>query len=100
MEPTRIRNRSWFAPIVVVLGMAFTGLVAIVFLGSQVSGILSTVGASVGGPYGPGTVSGTGDDASGGDDGDTTGNSAGDPASNSGGIVYAIARDDLLIIKT
>lgn len=109
MEPTRIRDQSWFAPILVVLGMLFTGLVALMFLGSQVSGVLSTVGASVGGP---GTVWGSGDDAGsdedgesgddGGDDGngDATGDSGTDPGSASGGIVHAIARDDLLIIKT
>jgi hypothetical protein len=108
MEPTRIRDRSWFAPIVAVMVVIFIGLVSLTFLGSQVSGVLSTVGASVGGP---GTVWGGGDDSSGSDDGDSgddgidddggdTGGSDGEPGSDSGGIVTAIARDDLLIIKT
>ncbi|HUG30626.1 MAG TPA: DUF4349 domain-containing protein [Candidatus Limnocylindria bacterium] len=102
MEPARIRDRSWFAQIAVVFGLIFTGLVALMFLGSQASGVLSTVGASVGGPYGPGPGIVAQDDPSDGDDGDsdTTGRSDGDPGSDSGGIVHAVARDDLLIIKT
>ena len=79
-------------------------LVALVFLGSQVSGILSTVGASVGGPYGgPGTVSG-GDGASdggadpGGGSDSGSGNGAGGNGSGAG-VVLAVPRDDLLVIK-
>ena len=107
MEPRRIRDRSWFAPIVAVIGVISIGLLSLTFLGTQVSGVLSTVGNSIGGPYGPGTVSGAGDDAGGSDDGDggddgndDGGDTSGEPGSNSGGIVTAIARDDLLIIKT
>lgn len=98
MEPRRIRDRSWSGPILAVLGLMVTGLVAIMLLGSQVSGILSTVGASVGGPYGPGAV--VGNDTNGDEnDGDEVGGADGEPGSDPG-VVNAIARDDLLIIKT
>lgn len=84
-------------------------LVALVLLGSQVSGVLSTVGASVGGPYsGPGFAGdgdgsgtdGSGTDASGTDGSDPGSGSGSDPGSGSGsGVVLAVPRDDLLVIK-
>lgn len=102
-------NRSWFVPaafVVIVVG----GLLGVALLGSQVSGVLSTVGSSVGGPGGVSGGDTTGGDTNGdinGSDttgGDTTGGdtTGGDAAgsSGSGGVIAASVRDDLLIIKT
>ena len=108
----QVWNRSWFVPaafVVIVVG----GLLGVALLGSQVSGVLSTVGASVGGP---GEVSG-GDTTGGDTNGDTTDAGTGDTAggdintgettggdtsgsSGLGGVIDASVRDDLLIIKT
>jgi Domain of unknown function (DUF4349) len=86
-------ERSWFAPAVLVVVLV-GGALALTLLGSQTSGILSTVGSSVGSSVGgPGTVSG----------GDTTGDSSGGDATDDGagtGVVDASVRDDILIIKT
>jgi Domain of unknown function (DUF4349) len=110
-------ERSWLAPavlIVVIVGGALT----FTLLGSQVGSVLSTVGASVGGP---GTVSGggttggdstsgdgSGADASGGDSGSGGGSGSGAGTGGAGGgavgagtgVLDAGVRDDLLIIKT
>jgi hypothetical protein len=100
-------QRYWFAPwvlVVVIVG----GAISLTILGSQVSGILSTVGSSVGQP---GEVSGgdtSGGDTSGGDtsgtgDGTTGGDTSGSASggTDTGGTVTdASVRDDLLIIKT
>jgi hypothetical protein len=108
-------ERSWFAPmvlVVVIVGAALT----FTLLGSQVSGVLSTVGASVGGPV---TVSGgdtSGGDTSGSDttSGNTSGGVGGSGSAGTGGtggtdgggvgagtgVIDASVRDDLLIIKT
>jgi hypothetical protein len=93
-------ERSWFAPVLLVV-VVIGGLVSLTLLGSQVSGVLSTVGSSVGGP---GTVSDadtTGGDTTGGDTGNG-GSISGDTTSGSGAgeVVLAVARDDQLIIKT
>jgi len=89
-------KRSWFAPVVLVV-VVVGGLLGLTLLGSQVSGILSTVGSSVGGP---GEVSGGdttgGDTSSGADPGDPSGGTG----SGSGSVIDASVRDDLLIIKT
>jgi hypothetical protein len=84
---------------VVILGSLFV----LTFLGSQASGILSTVGASVGGyPYEgpgevgvPGEVEGDGDGV--GTDTDAGADGAGGPG---GGVIARAPRDELLIIKT
>lgn len=86
-------------------------LLSVTMLGTQVSGILSTVGSSVGGPYGGqgdvggdggGDGSGAGSDGSGsGDaDGGSSGAGAGSGGGSGSGIVLAVPRDDLLVIKT
>jgi hypothetical protein len=108
MESDGTRRPSWFAPVVGVVAILVLGLAALAMLGSQVSGILSTVGASVGGPYGPGPV--VQDDAGeepgngeGSENDDSDGSDAGDGSSNGvvpGDIVTALPRDELLIIKT
>jgi hypothetical protein len=94
-------------------------LAAVVFMGSQVSGILSTVGSSVGAPY-PGGYGDSGDQpedpelqpgddgaGSGGDDGAGTGGDDGSgpyggpgPVAADNGVVLAVPRDELLVIKT
>jgi hypothetical protein len=110
-----IWDRSWFAP-AVLLFVLIGGALALTLLGTQTSGILSTVGSSVGGA---GTVSGgdtTGGDTTGGDTtgGDSTGTDSGNGTGASGGggsgdgggvgagtgVIDASVRDDLLIIKT
>lgn len=100
MESTRLRDQAWFTPAITLIVVIFGGILVVAMLGSQVSGILSTVGSSVGGPYGGGEVDGGNvvDDGSG---GDTTGGSSGSGSSSgSDGVVTAIPREDLLIIKT
>lgn len=95
MEPGEIRERSWFAPMATLAAMGLVALVAVVFLGSQVSGVLSTVGASVGGyPYGDqgGTAAEPGE-APVEEPGDFGGGVV------PGGVVTAVPRDGLLIIK-
>jgi hypothetical protein len=83
------RRRALIALLVVLAG----SLVVLAMLGSQVSGILSTVGASVGGyPYGGGDAGG-GTDSSGSGTGSRTGGTG-------RGVIPGAPRDDLLIIKT
>jgi hypothetical protein len=105
-----IWDRSWFAP-AVLLFVLIGGALALTLLGTQTSGILSTVGSSVGGA---GTVSGgdttggdtTGGDSTGSDSGNGTGASGGGGSGDGGGVgagtgvIDASVRDDLLIIKT
>jgi Domain of unknown function (DUF4349) len=99
-------ERRWYAAVAfVVIGVG--SLLGLGVLGSQVSGILSTVGSSVGGP---GEVSGGGDtggdtatgDGSGGETsgGTDAGTASGGTGSGSGSVIDASVRDDLLIIKT
>lgn len=95
MSSAPLREQSWIKPAVAAAALLVGSILVLTLLGSQVSGILSTVGSSVGGgPY-------PGNDVPGGDTtgGDTTG---GDTAGGSGsdGVVTAVPRDDLLIIKT
>ncbi|HET7181044.1 MAG TPA: DUF4349 domain-containing protein [Candidatus Limnocylindrales bacterium] len=89
-------------------------LVVVMTMGSQVSGILSTVGASIGEPYhggDSGSASGggtdTGSDGESGSSGDGSGANGSGPGSGGGsgtvsepGIVLAVPRDDPLVIKT
>lgn len=91
-----------------VMILAIGGLMT---LGSQVNGILSTVGASVGGnPYAgdPGDIAGnnggdtSGDSSgnSGSDGADAAGGQNGSSGPGAGGVVTAVPGDELLIIKT
>lgn len=102
METDEVRRPSWFAPAVGVVAILVLGLAALSMLGGQVSGVLSTVGSSVGGPYGPGAVGQDDpveepqdDDGNGGTD-DGTGELGGVVP---GGVLTALPRDELLIIK-
>ena len=83
-------------------------MLSVIMLGSQVEGILSTVGSSVCSPcdgeYQPGPVGG-GEDGG----GSESGGSGSDPGSGQyggpgpvggSGVVLAVPRDDLLVIKT
>lgn len=90
MHSTPTGERSWFVPAAIVAGV-LGSVVVLVMLGSQVSGILSTVGSSVGGDS-------IGSDPDAGSGGDTSGGSGGD--STAPGVVTASARDGALIIKT
>jgi hypothetical protein len=108
-----IWERSWVAPAVLVVVLV-GGALALTLLGGQVSGVLSTVGSSVGGPGVDSGGDATGGDATGGDQtgGDTsgtdttgvdsgTGSGAGGGGVGAGtGVIDASVRDDLLIIKT
>ena len=104
MEPGETQRPSWFAPVVGVVAVVVLGLAAMVMLGGQVSGILSTVGSSVSGPYDPGAVvqdepaEDPGSDAGSANDGEGTGGEDVDGVLP-GGVVTAIPRDGLLIIK-
>jgi hypothetical protein len=89
MSTTPASEQSWFRPAIVLAAVLVGAMVVLLLLGSQVSGVLSTVGASIGGPY-PGNDT-TGGDSSG---GETSG------GSGSNGVVTAVARDELLILKT
>lgn len=99
------RSIGWKA-VAAVLGIGtVVVLLSVIMLGSQVSGILSTVGSSVSGPY-SGVGDGGGDDGSdagsGSDNGsgDGDGSGAGSGGGSGTGIVLAVRRDDLLVIKT
>jgi hypothetical protein len=98
MQSTPILEQSWFKPTAVFVLIALLSLSALTLMGTQVSGILSTVGASVGGyPYPQnGSDGDTGDETSG--DSGAAGSDSG--GSGSGGVVTAIPSDGLLIIKT
>jgi hypothetical protein len=107
-------STAWTKPLLALGGVALLGVLVVVMLGSQVSAVLSTVGASVGGPYGGGDVSG-GDDGTAAEDGDGTGEEPGaenpsdgdDPASGGSGsqpgaggyVPNAAPRGGLLVIK-
>ncbi len=113
MDGHDTRNISLLKPLLALGGVVVLGLLVLTMLGSQVSGILSTVGASVGGPYGGGAVAGgddgaegdggassEGDDAGGDPDGDGSGNgSTGGQAGAGGFVPNAAPRGDLLVIK-
>ena len=97
MSSSKIREQSWFKAAVALAVVLVLATIALTFMGSQVSGILSTVGSSVGGP---GTVSGgdTADEDPA--DGEGAGGSETSGGSGTDGVVTAVARDALLIIKT
>jgi hypothetical protein len=86
-------NKSGLA--VGFVGLVVGSLLVLTLLGSQVSGILSTVGSSISGPVGGGVVS----VPDGGAPGANTGGSEG-AGSGAGNIVSAIPRAEPLIIKT
>ena len=97
MHSTPLRERSWVKPTVALAAILVLSIAGFAMLGSPVSGILSTIGSSVGGnPYGGQQGAGNGDTAGGdsGSGGETTGGSGG------GEVVTAGPADGLLIIKT
>ncbi len=99
-------------PLGAVLGVILVaGTLSLVFLGSQVSGTLSTVGASVGSPGDYGAQDGDDLDSSddgggsedgtdGSDDGETTGGSTGGSSGAGDVPILEVSRPDLLIVKT
>jgi hypothetical protein len=105
------RGIGW-KPLGAVLGvMLVAGTLSLIFLGTQVSGVLSTVGASVGSPGDYGAQEGDdSDDSDGGggsedgsdgsDDGDTTGESTGGSGGAGEVPILEVSRPDLLIVKT
>lgn len=95
---------SWKLGAGLLVGGVLVVLLGVMFLGSQVGGILSTVGGPVGGP---GTVVGTGGEGSDGSGDGGTGSDSGDGGTGSGGggdvdttAFVDAARPDLLVIKT
>lgn len=102
MEPTRIRQHDWGTlgiVLVVVLGLSIVGLI---FMGSQVGAILSTVGASIGGvgvDQGD-TTGGEQPGDQGGTDGSGGGSGSGAGGSGTDGVISAVPRAEPLIIKT
>ena len=94
---------GWRRPLVALLLVALVCFVAVVFMGTRVDRILSTVGASVG-PPGVGTVDQGGGDVA----ADDSGSNAGDADAGGGGgsgdqlsaHMLDATRPDLLIIKT
>jgi hypothetical protein len=111
MDDWQDGSMGWRRPLAGVVVVAMVCIVAIAMLGSQVSRVLSTVGASVG-PPGVGTVDQGGDP---GPDPGNQGPGAGNPGSNAGddgtggggesgdqasARMLDAARPDLLIIKT
>jgi hypothetical protein len=97
---------GWRLPVAVVAIVMSVGVGASMFLGTQVSGILSTVGASVSTPGGGivGTGAGAGQVGSGDSSGSDTDGSGVSDGSGDGGdgaaLVVDVTRPDLLIIKT
>lgn len=108
MSATNGGGLPWRGIAVAAAAMVLLGAVGLTFLGSQVSGILSTVGASVSGPYeggytdggdqGENADGGTGSDGTNGDG--TGGTGGGSGVTSGGGVVTAIPLDDMLVIKT
>ncbi len=96
MSSTNGGEIPWIKPVAIVSVVLGLSILVLMLLGSQVSGVLSTVGASVSGPYGDGVV------VEG--DGDTSGGEApgggGAPGAGDDGVVLAAPRDELLIVKT
>jgi hypothetical protein len=112
-----IRSISWKVAAGVLAMVFVLSVVSLVFLGGQVSGVLSTVGASVGGPYiggdgqpgsdaGDGSNGSTANGSSGGSSSNGSGGSSGDSSGDgsgsgtSSGVVLAVPRADPLVIKT
>lgn len=110
------RSWSWTRPLIVLAAIGVLGLLSLIFLGSQVSGVLSTVGASVGTPGG-GVGQGDGEQAPDGGEsgggqpggagtGDGDGSADGDSSSGGDGSagsevpLFDVTRPELLIIKT
>lgn len=109
---------SWTRPLIVLAAIVVLGLLSLVFLGTQVSGVLSTVGASVGPPGGgvgqdnggqepdggesggdqPGGAGAGDGEGSGEDDGDGSSGSDGSPGSEV--PLFDVTRPELLIVKT
>lgn len=83
MSSTPVRDRSWFAPAIALLAIVLGSLLVFAMLGSRVSGILSTVGASIGSPGGGQDV-GSGDGTDGGDGNDSDSGTDGGDGNNSG----------------
>ena len=96
MGSTGVHEVAWVKPLAVVSAGLGLSILVLMLLGSQVSGVLSTVGASVSGPYGGGTVVEGGDGSQG--DADTSGGGT-TPGAGDGDFVLAAPRDELLIVK-
>jgi preprotein translocase subunit SecG len=97
---------SWTRPLIVLVFVIVAGLVSLIFLGSQVSAVLSTVGASVGTPGGGGVGQGNdgqepnGGQAGGEDQPGGAGSGDGDGSPGSEVPLFDVTRPELLIIKT
>jgi Domain of unknown function (DUF4349) len=99
-------NRSLLRPLLALAGAGLLGVLVLVFMGTQVSGVLSTVGASVGG--GPYVGSNGGGDEAGGeghsadeDGGDGASDGDGEEPSGDGGwVANAAPLVEPLVIKT
>jgi hypothetical protein len=122
MSPEDVGGRSWKPVAIALVVIVVLAGGVLTLLGSQVSGVLSTVGASVGNPGSYGNGGGGGgssggdqagsDDGSGGTDGSAGsgsggtggGSDGGDPGSDGGdpgsGQLLDAARPELLVIKT
>ncbi len=81
-----------------LLLVAAVGATAVAFLGSQVSGVLSTVGAPIGDRGAGHSGAGQGDDGGGGQAAPPSRQDG--PSQGTAATVYSIDRPDLLIIKT
>jgi len=103
------RQWSWYAGVVLVT-IIIGGLATLMLFGSQVNGVLSTVGASVSGSYGGTTSDPTGAETTGGKTGDggtSNGGTANNGGTSNGGttvsgssdLVLVVARDDQLLIR-
>jgi hypothetical protein len=96
---------DWRKPIAILLVVIVLAVTGLTFMGSQVSGILSTVGASVGTPgvdydTSGGETSGQ-DGAGGGAGGEEPAPGGSDGGADSGAVALLdVARPELLIIKT
>ena len=112
MHTDRSRSTSWKTAAGALAVVAALVLVGTMFLGGQVSSILSTVGSSVGGPgsgayeqpgdVGAGDGAGSNGSSSNGSSGGSSANggSSGNGAGSGPGVVLAVPRDELLVIKT
>lgn len=102
MSTTGARRDGWVSALVILAIVLVGGGASFVMLGSQVSGALSTIGASIGGGQ---VVTGdtTGDQPGDQTGSDTSGSGSGDASgrgSGGGDVIAAVPRAESLIIKT
>jgi hypothetical protein len=101
MQDQRRQGFMDWRPIATILALgAVISVIALVALGSPVSGILSTVGASISGPYAGQDGAGGGGSGAGSDGNPAAGPDSGPQGGSEPGAALAVQRDASYVIKT